>query len=70
MAAIQVCANVPLHALGSKSSLCLIPEPVSFSEVCSTVLANPNMSDDNRQYNFHLETTPYGLTAHFSFLLH
>lgn len=48
MAAIQVCANVLLHTLSSKSSLCLIPEPVSFPEVCSTVLANPNTSDDNR----------------------
>lgn len=39
MVAIRVCANVLLHALSPKSSICLIPEPVSFSEVCSTVLA-------------------------------
>lgn len=70
MVAIQVCANVLLHALSPKSSLCLIPEPVSFPEVCSTVLANPNTSDDNRLYNFHLETTPYGeqLTSLFFFI--
>lgn len=47
MVSIQACAHVLLHALSPESFLCLLPETVSLTEVCSTVLADLNMSDDN-----------------------